>query len=286
MSRFAAVSLFETEPSLRSAPASTRRFLAALAALAAMALALGCATAPSASVAGPSCPGFAPPRIVAAGPASLPPTWTAARLGCEVTEEIVVEKTGAVRETRLVAAAVAPLAPFAEASLEKSRFSPGSIEGNPVAVRGVIAVPIGMVRKLPNEPPFDTVRVFVAGGEAREARWQLAGSVDRLTLVAHVGSAAANGGASIVAIAPGGAEKVLLTIPAAAPPIEVRETVRTGRFFHEAGDYALRLRAGGKTLATTTLTIASGFETAVVNACEPLPGPAGGTGSERTGPGH
>ncbi|HYX20994.1 MAG TPA: hypothetical protein VFA98_09140 [Thermoanaerobaculia bacterium] len=231
-------------------------------------------------MAGPACPGFAPPQIVTAGPTSLPPTWTAARLGGEVTEEILVDRTGALKETRLVAAAVGPLAPFAQSSLERSRFSPGSIEGNPVAVRGVIAVPIGLVRKLKNEPPFDAVRVFVAGGEPREARWQLAGSVDRVTLVAHVGSAAAEGGASIVAVAPGGGEKVLLTIPAATPPVEVRETVRTGRFFHAAGDYALQLRAGGKPLATTTFTIATGFETAVVNACEPLPFP------ERTGPGH
>jgi hypothetical protein len=253
--------------------------MSSFAALAALAAALGCAAAPSASVAGPACPGFAPPRIITAGPAALPPTWTAARLGCEVTEEIVVDKTGAVKETRLVASAVAPLAPFAQSSLERSRFSPGSIEGNPVAVRGVIALPIGLVRKLPNEPPFDALRVFVAGEEAREARWQLAGSVDRVTLVAHVGSTA-EGGASIVAIAPDGAEKVLLTIPAAGPPVEVRETVRAGRFFHEAGDYALQLRAGGKTLAKTTLTIATGFETAVVNACEPLAAP------ERTGPGH
>ena len=249
-------------------------------ALAALAAALGCASTPSASVSVPACPGFAPPRIVAAGPMSLPPTWTAARLGGEVTEEIVVDKTGALKETRLVAAAVGPLVPFAQSSLERSRFSPGTIENNPVAVRGVIAVPVGLARKLPNEPPFDSVRAFVAGGESREARWQLADSVERLTLVAHAGNAAASGGASIVAVAPGGAEKVLLAIPAAAPPVEVRETVRTGRFFHAAGDYALQLRAGGKTLAATTLTIAAGFETAVVNACEPLPGP------QTTGPGH
>lgn len=247
---------------------------------AALVAALGCATAPSATVAGPACPGLAPPQIVTVGPTSLPPAWTAARLGGEVTEEIVVDRTGALKDTRLVAAAIGPLAPFAQSALERSRFSPGSIEGNPVAVRGVIAVPIGAVRKLKNEPPFDAVRVFVAGGEPREARWQLAGSVGRVTLVAHAGSPAAQGGASIVAVAPGGAEKVLLTIPAAAPPVEVRETVRTGRFFHAAGDYALQLRAGGKALAATTFTVATGFETAVVNACEPLPWP------ERTGPGH
>jgi hypothetical protein len=257
-----------------------RRLAAGAAASCALALLLRCASAPSASVAAPACPGFAPPRIVTAGSSAMPPTWTAARLGCEVTEEIVVDKTGALKDTRLVAAAVAPLAPFARSSLERSRFSPGTIEGNAVAVRGVITLPIGLVRKLPNEPPFDSVRAFVAAGGSREARWQLAGSVDRLTLVSHVGSAAANGGASIVAVAPGGAEKVLLTIPPSAPPIEVRETVRTGSFFHAAGDYALQLRAGGKTVAATTLTIAAGFETAVVNACEPLPG------LQTTGPGH
>ena len=245
-----------------------------------LAAGLGCASAPAASVAGPSCPGFAPPRIIMAGPTSLPATWTAARIGGDVTEEIVVDKTGAVKETRLVASPITPLVPFAQASLEKSRFSPATIEGNPVAVRGVITVPIGIVRKNPNEPPADTLRVFVAGGESREARWQLAGSVERVTLVAHLGNAAAQGGASIVAVAPDGGEKVLLTIPAAAPPVDVRETVGTGRYLHAAGDYALQLRAGGKTLAATTLTIARGFETAVVNACEPLPSP------ERTGPGH
>src|SRR5262249_3489290 len=163
------------------------------------------------------------------------------------------------KETRLVAAPVAQLVPFAQASLEKSRFSPAAIEGNPVAVRGVITVPIGMVRKAPNEPPYDALRVFVAGGESREARWQLAGSVEGVTLGGHLGAAAAERGASIVAVAPGGGEKVLLTIPAATPPVDVRETVGTGRFFHAAGDYALQLRAGGKTLATTVLTIAKGF---------------------------
>lgn len=258
------------------------RRLAALGAAAVLAAALGCAGTPTASVSvsAPPCPGFVPPRLVVPGPVSLPPTYTAARLGSEVTEEVVLDKDGAVKQTRLVAAAVGPLAPFAQSSLERSRFSPGSIEGNPVAVRGVITIPVGAVRKLPKEPPYDAVRAFVAAGGSREARWQLAGSVERVTLVAHAGSAAASGGASIVAVAPGGAERVLLAIPAAASPIEIRETVKAGRFFHAAGDYALELRAGGKALASTTLTIAAGFESAVVNACEPLAGP------ERTGPGY
>ena len=56
--------------------------------------------------------------------------------------------------------------------------------------------------------------------------------------------------------------------------------MKTGSFFSAAGDYRLELRAGGKPLASTTVTIAAGFETAIVNACEPLVGP------EKTGPGH
>lgn len=256
--------------------------LGAAAAALALCLTARCASAPTASVAAPPCPGFTPPRLIAAGPSSLPPSYTAARLGADVTEEVVVSKDGTVGagQTRLVATAVGPLAPFAQVALEKARFSPGAIEGNPVAVRGVITIAIGTPTKLRSEPSWDSLRAFVAAGESREARWQLAGSVERVTLAAHAGAAAAAGGASIVAVAPGGAEKVLLTIPAATPPIEVRETVKTGRFFRAAGDYALQLRAGGKTLAATTLTIATGFESAVVNACEPLSGP------ERTGPGH
>ena len=79
---------------------------------------------------------------------------------------------------------------------------------------------------------------------------------------------------------PGGAEKTLLAIPASAAARDVRETVKAGRFLEAAGDYRVELRAGGKVLASTTLTIASGFETAIVNACEPFAGP------EKTGPGH
>ena len=249
-----------------------RRAALLFAAAAVLGAALACSSTPTATVSGPQCQGFVPPRLVAAGPINLPPSWTAARIGADVIEEVVVGRDGTVKETRLVASAVGPLVPFAQSSLEKSRFSAGSIEGNPVAVRGVVTVTVGLVRKLPNEPPYDALRAFVATAESREARWQLAGSVGRLTLVAHVGSAAASGGASIVAVAPGGAEKVLLAIPATTPPVEVRETVGTGRFLHKAGDYTLELRAGGKRLAGTTVTVATGFETAVVNACEPLPG--------------
>jgi len=249
------------------------------AALAAAVLAgIGCAGAPAATPAAPACAGLVAPKLVAAGPVNLPPMYTAARVASDVLEEIVVERDGKVRQTKLVAAFAAPLVPFAQVSLEKATFAPASIDGHPVAVRGQITVPIGVGRAKPKDWRYDTLRAFVPAG-SREALWQLAGSVDRLTLVAHVGTDVASG-ASIVAIAPGGAEKTLLAIPGSAGPLEILQTVRTGRFLSDAGDYRLELRTVSGTLAATTVTIAAGFETAIVNACEPLPGP------EKTGPGH
>jgi hypothetical protein len=240
--------------------------------------ALGCASSGPAT-ATPPCAGLSPPALLKAGPVVLPQTYLAARLAAEVVDEIVVGRDGAISRVELVATAIPALAPFAEASLQKANFSPGTIEGNPVAVRGWIRMPIGSVVKLRGEPAYDTLRAFVPGGASREARWQLAGSVERLVLVAHVGSPVPQG-AIIVAVAPGGAEQTLLKVPAASPPLEIRETVKSGRLLSAAGDYRLELRAAGKPLASTTVTVAAGFETAIVNACEPLGGP------EKTGPGH
>jgi hypothetical protein len=240
---------------------------------------VACASAPTPGAATPACAGLTPPRLISAGPVNLPATYVFARLAAQVVEEIVVDRQGAVSKPLLVASAVPPLVPFAEASLQRARFIPAEIQGNPVAVRGFITVPIGATRKLDKQPAYDTLRAFVPGGQSREALWQLAGSVERLTLVAHVGSVVGQG-ASIVAIAPGGAEKIVLSIPAAPTPLEIRETVKTGSFLSGAGDYRLVLRADGKPLASTTVTIAAGFESAIVNACEPIVGP------EKTGPGH
>ncbi len=244
-----------------------------------LAAALGCASSAPPPAAAPACAGFVPPALIAAGPVALPQTYVSARLSAEVVEEIIVGRDGTVSGIRLVATSVPPLAPFAEASLQHGQFAPGTIEGNPVAVRGWIRMPIGgIITTKRRDPPYDSVRAFVPGGGSREALWQLAGSVDRLALTAHVGSAIAQG-AAIVAIAPGGAEQTLLAIPAAPSPFDIHETVKTGRFFAAAGDYRLELRADGKPLAFSTVTIAAGFETAIVNACEPLVGP------EKTGPG-
>lgn len=245
----------------------------------ALAVALACASAGAPSTVVPGCAGLTPPKLLAAGPVNLTAIYVAARVASNVVEEIVVERDGAVRKPRFVAAAIPNLAPFAEVSLERAKFLPASIEGNPVAVRGMIMIPIGSVPTSQKEPPYDLLRAFVPGGGSREARWQLAGSVERLAVVAHIGSAVAQG-AAIVAVAPGGAEKTLLAIPTAPAPFEIHETMKTGNFLSAAGDYRLELRAGGKPLASTTVTIAAGFESAIVNACEPLAGP------EKTGPGR
>jgi len=139
------------------------RLAVPVAAAAALTLALACSTAPTATVSGPACPGFTPPRLLVPGSVALPAVYTEARVGAEVTEEVVLDKTGAVKQTRLVASPLALLAPFAQYALEKGRFSGGTIEGNPVAVRGVITIPIGrpsalvraliLVEKPPRERP-------------------------------------------------------------------------------------------------------------------------------------
>ncbi len=256
---------------------SARAMLPGLAALG-LTAALGCASGPAAAT--PPCAGLSPPFLLSAGPVNLPQSYVSARISADVVEEIVVGRDGGVAAIRLVATSVPTFGPFAEASLQRAKFVPGRIEGNPVAVRAWIRMPIGgIVKPGRKEPAHDSLRVFVPAGASREARWQLAGSVDRLALVAHVGSDVPRG-ATIVAVAPGGAEEMLLAVPAAASPLEVRETVKTGGFLRAAGDYRLELRGEGKVLASTTVTIAAGFESSIVNACEPLQGP------ERTGPGR
>jgi hypothetical protein len=249
------------------------------AAAAALTGAIACSSAPSASPTAPSaCAGLQPPKLASVGAVTLPPAYVSGRIASNLHEEIVVGRDGTVSQFRLVAATVPELQPFARYSLERTRFTPAEIDGHRVAVRGAIVVPIGAQPRTAKSWRYDALSAFVPGGGSREALWQLAGSVDRLTLVAHVGTLLPRGG-SIVAKGPDGVEKTLLAVPASSAELEMREIVKTGRFFDRAGDYAIELR-GDRTLASTTVTIATGFETAVVNACEPLAGP------EKTGPGR
>ena len=215
------------------------------------------------------CAGFTPPTRLSTGNVTLPSSYLAARVGGEVVDEIVVGKDGTVAAVRPVRATIAELAPFAESSVRRSRFQAASIEGNPVAARILIKTQVGTTQAR-REPPFDTVWANVPGGQSREARWQLAGSVAKLELSVHLGTSAPEG-ARAVAVAPGGSERVLWKGKAGAAPAEIRETVKTGRFLEDAGDYRLELRAGGRVLAMTTVTIAPDFTAAIVNACEPLP---------------
>jgi len=231
------------------------------------ALLLACApSAPAANPVEPACAGFTPPRRVSTGTATLPSSYTAARLGGEVVNEVVIAKDGSLTSVRLVRARVDLLAPFGEIAVKGSQFTGGAIEGNPVAVRGLVANVLGTVTAARKEPEYDLLWAYVAEGSSKEARWQLAESVERLTLTGHIGTPLPQG-AEVIALAPSGSEKKLLSLPASAAPVELRETVSTGRFFARSGDYRLELKAGGKTLASTTLTIAPDFTTAIVNAC-------------------
>ena len=131
--------------------------------------------------------------------------------------------------------------PYADQALQHTRFSAASIEGNAVATRLPVIVPVGLPRKARAEAVPPSLRAFVPGTESREARWQLRDSVESLTLVGHVGILAAPG-ATIVAIAPGGAEKVFVTVAPSTAPQEIRQTVKTGKVLSAAGDYRLEIR--------------------------------------------
>jgi hypothetical protein len=236
------------------------------AALAAGLLLTNTAFAPGANPVEPACAGFTPPRRVEMGNVALPSSYTAARVGGEVVDEVVIAKDGSLTSLRLVRARVDLLAPFGEAVVKGSKFTGGAIEGNPVTVRGLVANVLGVVTAARIEPEYDLLWAYVPEGSSKEARWQLAESLEKLTLTCHIGTSVPQG-AEIVARAPSGSEKKLFALPASSSPVELKETVSTGRFFAKSGDYKLELRAGGKTLAYTTLTIAPDFTTAIVNAC-------------------
>jgi hypothetical protein len=231
----------------------------------------GCASSPTtaAAPAGPACPDFTPPQRLGTANPPVPDSFLAARIGGEVVDEVVVEADGAVRSVRSVRARFAELAPYAQASIQKTRFTPGSIQGNKVASRVLVSTNVGVVRPARKEPTFDTVWAFVPGGQSREAQWQLRDAVSSLSLAVRVENPMPGGG-EVVAKAPGGTERSLWKLAVSTPPADVRETVSTGSFFHATGDYRIELRSDGKTIAFTTLTIADSYETAIVNACQPL----------------
>ena len=216
-----------------------------------------------------ACEGMTPPRRLTTANVVLPPSYTAARIGGIVVDEAVIGVDARISAIRVVRTRWEGLGPFAQKSVEDSRFEAALIEGNPVATRVQIATPLGNLQKTRAEPEYDMVWAHVPGGQPREARWQLAQSVESLTVTAHLGNTPGAGG-DVVAVAPDGKERILVRIPASDHPVDAREIVSTGDFFSPAGDYRLELRSGGKVLAWTTLTIADDYTRAIVNGCQPL----------------
>jgi hypothetical protein len=216
---------------------------------------------------------MAPPRMLAAPTIALPMSYRTAQVGGLVTEEIVVERDGTVRDLRLVGATLELLAPFAENSLQRARFAPGAIENNPVAIRGLLTTVVGATPPADRPLSYATLRAFVPGGESREARWQLRDSVRRIELAGRA-PAALPRGAEIVARAPNGAERRLDSLPASSAAGEFRRTASAGDFFAAAGDYGIEIREAGKTLARAVFTVAPDAAHAVVNSCEPIERPA------------
>jgi hypothetical protein len=69
-----------------------------------------------------------------------------------------------------------------------------------------------------------------------------------------------------VAIAPGGAERVLVA-RGSATSREIRTSVRTGDFFSTAGEYRVSLRHGDRPIGVGGFTVAPDEGSAVVNTC-------------------
>ena len=215
------------------------------------------------------CAGMAGPRRLTTAPVPLPASYTASRVGGIVIDEAILSPDGKVSDIRPVRERVQGLAPFAQKSVQESKFEGALIDGNPLRTRVQIATTLGTVSKARIEPEYDVVWAHVPGGASREAQWQLAESVESLTVSVHLGTVPGRGG-EIVAVAPDGKERSLLRLPSGTAPVDARETVATEQFFFAAGDYRLELRASGKTVAWTTVTIADDFTRAIVNACAPL----------------
>src|SRR6185295_8019467 len=112
-----------------------------------------------------------------------------------------------------------------------------------------------------SSPARNRVTAFVPAEESGRARWQLTGSIHRVTVVGDVASAPA-AEVSVVAIAPGGAERIL--VPAGKATPHTREAVKTADFFARPGDYRIQLRQGTRPLAEGLFTVAEDEHTAVV----------------------
>ena len=194
-----------------------------------------------------------------------PPTAKKARMSGESTHEVFVDRAGKVRDVRIVGTTFMIFALATDGALRAARYFPATLEGRPVGTRFWVRIPFGVPRDVESSPARNRVTAFVPGDEPSRARWQLGNAVGRVTVVADVASAPP-GETSVVGLAPGGAEHVLVPrgrISAA----HFRETVKTGNFFQKPGDYQIRLQQGDRILGEGLFTVAEDEHGAVVNAC-------------------
>lgn len=195
-----------------------------------------------------------------------PPTTQRARMSGESTHELVVDRYGKVRDAHVLGTTFMVFALAADDALRKSLYFPATLDGRPVASRFWVRVPFGVPQGIEASPARNRVTAFVPGDEKARARRQLAGSVRRVTVVAEVASAPP-GEVSVVAIAPGGAERVLVPQGGARSRM-IRTSVRTGDFFSRSGEYRISLRQGDRAIGEGGFTVAPDEESAVVNTCE------------------
>ncbi len=183
----------------------------------------------------------------------------------ESTHEVVVDRNGIVREARIVGWTFIVFAQAGDAALRKSRYLPATLGGRPVGSRFWVRFPFGVPKNIESSAARNRVTAFVPGDQPDRARWQLAGNVRRVTVVADVASAPPQE-VSVVAVSPGGAERVLVRA-GRSDSRRIQATVGTGDFFSRAGEYRVQLRQGDRPIAEGGFTVAENETSAVVNAC-------------------
>jgi hypothetical protein len=183
----------------------------------------------------------------------------------ESTHEVLVDRSGRVRDVRIVGTTFMVFALASDAALRAGSFYPATLDGKAVGSRFWMRVPFGVPTNIESSPARNRVTAFVPGDEPVRARWQLTGSVHRVTVVGDVASAPP-AEVSVVAIAPGGATQVL--VPAGRIDSKrFRMTVKTGNFFSKPGEYRLRLQQNDRPISEGGFTVAEDESSALVNAC-------------------
>ena len=183
----------------------------------------------------------------------------------ESTHEVLVDRSGKVRDVSIVGTTFMVFALASDAALRAGSFYPATLDGKPVGSRFWMRVQFGVPREIETSPARNRVTAFVPGDEPARARWQLTGSVHRVTLVADIASAPP-GEVSVVAVAPGGVMRVL--VPAGKIDSKrFRTTVKTGDLFSKPGEYSLRLLQGDRAISEGGFTVAEDENGALVNAC-------------------